>query len=163
MINASWDMLPTDIGAQLGEKIADILQGKVPVPTKTQVFDMGDRTEWNSKNAAEWKPYDKRVKSPGLQHSDRPLRRGGGMALPSRRRRQQGGRRPPAAIAAPQQGKVDQIALVAINGDEAALLGGQAAVDGERLAHDEGRIVGSEKQDGAGDLFRLRDPADRMA
>jgi hypothetical protein len=41
------------MGAQLGEKIADILQGKVPVPTKTQVFNMGNQTEWNSKNAAE--------------------------------------------------------------------------------------------------------------
>ncbi len=67
VINASWDMLPTDIGAQLGVKIADILQGKVPVPTKTQVFNMGNQTEWNSKNAAEWKPYDKRIKYPGLQ------------------------------------------------------------------------------------------------
>lgn len=55
------------MGAQLGEKIADILQGKVPVPTKTQVFNMGNQTEWNSKNAAEWKPYDKRVKYRGLR------------------------------------------------------------------------------------------------
>jgi ribose transport system substrate-binding protein len=62
-----WPYSRQGMGAQLGEKIADILQGKVPVPTKTQVFNMGNQTEWNSKNAAEWKPYDKRVKYPGLQ------------------------------------------------------------------------------------------------
>ncbi len=67
VIVATWDMLPTDIGEQLGAKAADILQGKVPVPTKTQVFNMSNQPEWNSKNAASWKPYDKRVKYPGLQ------------------------------------------------------------------------------------------------
>lgn len=67
VIMASWDMMPTDIGTQLGEKAADILQGKAPVPTKTQVFNQGDQVMWDSKTVANWKPYDKRVKYPGLQ------------------------------------------------------------------------------------------------
>jgi ribose transport system substrate-binding protein len=67
VINATWDMQPTDIGAQLGAKIADILQGKTPVPAKTEVFNMGGQVEWTTKNAGDWKPYDQRVKYPGLQ------------------------------------------------------------------------------------------------
>ncbi|HEY1746269.1 MAG TPA: sugar ABC transporter substrate-binding protein [Xanthobacteraceae bacterium] len=67
VINATWDMQPTDIGSQLGAKVADILQGKAPVPAKTEVFDMGGQVEWTTKNAGDWKPYDKRVKYPGLQ------------------------------------------------------------------------------------------------
>jgi ribose transport system substrate-binding protein len=67
VVAATWDTFPTDIGVQLGAKIADILQGKAPVPTKTEVFTVHNLTEWTSANASKWLPYDKRVKYPGIQ------------------------------------------------------------------------------------------------
>ena len=67
VVSATWDMLPTDIGAQLAVKIADILDGKTPAPTKTEVFTVSKLPEWNSGNAADWKPYEDRVAYPGLQ------------------------------------------------------------------------------------------------
>jgi hypothetical protein len=42
-------------------------------------------------------------------------------------------------------------------------LRGQAAVDGQRLPDDKGRIAGSEKQHRTPNLFRLGDPADSDA
>ncbi|MFM2279288.1 MAG: hypothetical protein RLZZ444_1519 [Pseudomonadota bacterium] len=67
VITATWDMLPTDIGYQLSGKIADILQGKVPAPTKTEVFTVSNLPEWTPSNVADWKPYDQRIAYPGLQ------------------------------------------------------------------------------------------------
>ncbi|MBN8997068.1 MAG: sugar ABC transporter substrate-binding protein [Rhizobiales bacterium] len=66
-ISATWDLLPTDIGSQLATRIADILEGKAPVPAKTEVFTVSDLPEWNKDNAGDWKPYDQRIKYPGLQ------------------------------------------------------------------------------------------------
>lgn len=66
-VSATWDMLPTDIGGQLATKIADILQGKAHAPAKTEVFTVHNLPEWNSQNAGKWKPYDQRVKYPGIQ------------------------------------------------------------------------------------------------
>jgi len=66
-ITATWDLLPTDIGMQLAAKIADILDGKTPAPTKTEVFTVSNLPEWNKDNAGDWKAYDARIKYPGLQ------------------------------------------------------------------------------------------------
>jgi ABC-type sugar transport system substrate-binding protein len=66
-ISATWDLLPTDIGYQLSVKIADIMEGKTPAPAKTEVFTVSNLPEWNKDNAGDWKPYDQRIKYPGLQ------------------------------------------------------------------------------------------------
>jgi ABC-type sugar transport system substrate-binding protein len=66
-VAATWDMLPTEIGSQLAKKIADVLTGAAPVPTKTEVFTVHDLPMWTAANAATWKAYDARVKYPGLQ------------------------------------------------------------------------------------------------
>lgn len=66
-IQATWDMLPTDIGTELAKKIADILTGAAAVPTKTEVFTVTNLPMWTSENAATWKDYHLRVKYPGLQ------------------------------------------------------------------------------------------------
>lgn len=67
VIAASWDMMPTDGGMVLADRIADILEGKTPAPTTTEVIQIKDVTEWTKDNAAEWKSYDQRVAYPGLQ------------------------------------------------------------------------------------------------
>lgn len=66
-ITATWDMLPTDIGLQLAEKVADILEGKVERPASTEVFTVTGLTEWTADNVADWKAYDQRVAYPGIQ------------------------------------------------------------------------------------------------
>jgi ribose transport system substrate-binding protein len=66
-IDATWDMLPTDMGQQLAKKIADIAQGKADRPTKTEVFTVSDLPMWTADNIGTYKPYEKRVAFPGLQ------------------------------------------------------------------------------------------------
>jgi len=66
-IDATWDMLPTEIGGQLAVRIADILEGKADKPSSTEVFTVTDLPEWNADNVDEWQPYDARVAYPGLQ------------------------------------------------------------------------------------------------
>ena len=66
-IDATWDILPTDIGLQLAEKIADILQGKTERPTSTEVFTVTDLPEWTIDTIGDWKAYEDRVDYPGIQ------------------------------------------------------------------------------------------------
>ncbi len=66
-ITATWDLLPTDIGLQLAERIADILEGESERPTSTEVFTVSDLPEWNADNADDWKAYEERVEYPGIQ------------------------------------------------------------------------------------------------
>ena len=66
-ITATWDILPTDIGLQLAERIADILEGETPRPSSTEVFTVTDLPEWTTANVSDWKAYEDRVKYPGLQ------------------------------------------------------------------------------------------------
>lgn len=66
-ITATWDLLPTDIGLQLAERVADILEGKTERPSSTEVFTVSDLTEWTADNAADWKAYEERVEYPGIQ------------------------------------------------------------------------------------------------
>jgi len=67
VVKATWDMLPTNIGANLATKVADILQGKAPAPASTDVSTVTNLPEWNATNVAQYKPYDQRVTYPGLQ------------------------------------------------------------------------------------------------
>jgi len=67
VIQASWDMMPTDGGMVLAGRIADILEGKTPAPTTTEVIQISDVATWTRDNVADWKPYDQRVEYPGLQ------------------------------------------------------------------------------------------------
>lgn len=67
VIDATWDLLPTEIGLQLSEKMADILDGTAPAPSETDVSTVSDLPEWNSENVDEYVPYDERVDYPGLQ------------------------------------------------------------------------------------------------
>ena len=67
VISASWDMMPTDGGTVLANRIADILEGKTPAPTTTEVIDIKDVAEWTKDNIGDWKAYDQRVVYPGLQ------------------------------------------------------------------------------------------------
>jgi ribose transport system substrate-binding protein len=66
-IDATWDMLPTEIGLQLATRIADILQGDSERPAATEVFTVSDLPEWNADNYGDWVAYEDRVEYPGLQ------------------------------------------------------------------------------------------------
>ena len=66
VIVARWDMMPTDIGAQLGEKAAEFFKAKRRYPPRPKCSTRA-QVMWDSKTVANWKPYDKRVKYPGLQ------------------------------------------------------------------------------------------------
>jgi ribose transport system substrate-binding protein len=66
VVDATWDMLPTDIGSQLGERIVAILTGAEEAPTETDVFTVTDLPEWTADNVDEWVPYEDRVDYPGL-------------------------------------------------------------------------------------------------
>jgi ribose transport system substrate-binding protein len=67
VVDATWDMQPTEVGSQLAAKIADILDGTTEAPTSTEVFTVSNLTEWTADNADDWKPYDERVEYAGLQ------------------------------------------------------------------------------------------------
>lgn len=67
VVAASWDMMPTDGGTVMANRIADILEGKTPAPTKTEVIQIKDVAAWTKDNVGSWKPYDQRVVYPGLQ------------------------------------------------------------------------------------------------
>jgi len=67
VVTATWDMMPTDGGMTLANRIADILEGKTPAPTTTEVIQIKDVAEWTKENVADWKPYDQRVTYPGIQ------------------------------------------------------------------------------------------------
>ncbi len=67
VVDATWDMLPTDIGLKLAEKVADILTGEVRPTSSTDVSTVMNLPEWNKDNVAGYKPYDARVEYPGIQ------------------------------------------------------------------------------------------------
>lgn len=67
VVDATWDLLPTDIGLKLAGKIADILTGEVSPPSTTDVSTVTDLPEWNKENVDNYKAYDKRVEYPGIQ------------------------------------------------------------------------------------------------
>lgn len=67
LIQASWDMEPVELGYDLGLKVADILQGKAPVPAETIVTVPTDVPMWTKDTIAGWKPYEQRIPYPGLQ------------------------------------------------------------------------------------------------
>jgi ribose transport system substrate-binding protein len=67
LITASWDMVPVELGHELGIRVADILQGKVPKPTKTVLYTPTNVPEWTAATIGQWKPYEQRIPYPGLQ------------------------------------------------------------------------------------------------
>lgn len=67
LIDASWDMEPVQLGYDLAMKISDILQGKAPVPSKTEVFEPVNVAHWTKDTIGDWKAYEARIAYPGLQ------------------------------------------------------------------------------------------------
>ncbi|MBT0957213.1 sugar ABC transporter substrate-binding protein [Alphaproteobacteria bacterium KMM 3653] len=67
VVDATWDMLPVQIGYQLSQKIAAILKGEAEAPSETEVFTVTDLPIWSAETIADWKAYDDRIDYPGIQ------------------------------------------------------------------------------------------------